>query len=94
MPEASSMARYLPPGRIFAKFSICDSESIRMSRIRFWSLMNQYSQTLNKVGSIVVNDLEYLYISKSTSMRIEISKIYFASFRFLYFSLLYSVFRA
>ena len=60
IPEASSTMRYLPPGLTFAMFSIWDSESIRRSRIRLISFANQYSQTLNKVGSIVLNDLENL----------------------------------
>ena len=59
-PEASSTAIYLPPGRMFARLSIWLRVSPRISRIRFWSLLNQYWQTLNSVGSIVVNDFEYL----------------------------------
>lgn len=57
---------YLPPGRMLAMFIIWDNVSTRRSRIRFWSLVNQYSHTLNNVGSIVVNDLEYLLCNQPT----------------------------
>lgn len=92
IPEASSTARYLPPGLMLAMFIIWDNVSARRSLIRFWSLVNQYSHTLNKVGSIVMNDLEYLSSNQLRSLASE-SNVYFASFRFLYFSLLYSVLR-
>ena len=64
-----------------------------MSLSRFWSLLNQYSQTLNIVGSMTEKDLEYL----SRAGHEGVSEVcgrngtHFISLRFLYFSLLYSV---
>lgn len=60
IPDASSTTMYFPPGLTLAALSIWESESGRMSRSLFWSLLNQYSLTLKSVGSMVEKDLEYL----------------------------------
>src|ERR1700733_6315208 len=90
-PDASSTAMYLPPGRMFAILSIWERVSERRSLILDWSLLHQYSQTLNNVGSTVVKYFEYLKKWVSISL-LWLRVTYFASLRFLYFSLLYSVF--
>ena len=93
-PDASSTARYLPPGLTPAIDNICDNVSQRKSRIRLWSLLNQKSHTLCKVGSIVVNIFEYLRGWDGQNPKEHRDKLgaHFASFLFLYLSLLYSVF--
>ena len=93
-PDASSTAMYLPPGRTFARLSICARESGRMSRGRFWSLLNQYSHTLNIVGSRTEKYLENLTKGQTTGRSWGgegDQTTHLASFLFLYFSLLYSV---
>jgi len=62
-----------------------------MPRMRVWSFENQYSQTLKSVGWTVVNDLEYLYLQTKKTEPHRIAPAYFATFLFLYLSLLYSV---
>jgi len=64
---------------------------MRMPRMRVWSFVNQYSQTLKNVGGIVVNDLEYLYLQTKKANVERVSPTYLAVFLFLYLSLLYSV---
>jgi hypothetical protein len=64
---------------------------MRIPRMRVWSFVNQYSQTLKSVGWTVVKDLEYLYLQTKKTERYRIAPAYFATFRFLYLSLLYSV---
>lgn len=90
IPDASSTARYRPPGRILARLSNWDKVSGRMSRNRVGSLLNQYSQTLNSVGMMVVKPFENLEAVLIYGHE-QSASAYFASLRFLYFSLLYSV---
>jgi hypothetical protein len=97
IPEASSTTRYRPPGPTLPRLSICDKASARMSRSRFWSFLYQYSQTLNSVGSIVAKVLENLNNIISCQSFTALGRRddrHLASFRFLYFSLLYSVLSA
>jgi hypothetical protein len=79
------MAMYLPPDCIFARFSTWDRESTLRSRSRFWSLRNQYSHTLNSVGSTVVNILEYLtfMIEKASDFREARTLLLYVSYIFL-----------
>ena len=56
--------------------------------MRLWSLINQYSQTLNRVGSIVVNDLEYLYRFSQIVMRKGPCTLCLLSFFVLFFAIL------
>lgn len=85
IPEASSTARYFPPWRMLPKFNICDNESTRRSRRRFWSFRNQYSQTLYSVGSMVVNNFEYLlWLSRVYNLHVFHSLRFFAFFVFVF----------
>lgn len=61
-PDASSTTRYRPPGRTPARLIIWASVSGRISLIRLLSLLNQNSQTLCNVGSIVLKTLENLWM--------------------------------
>ena len=56
--------------------------------MRFWSLINQYSQTLKSVGSIVVNDLEYLPHFSQIVMKRGLCILCLLSFFVLFFAIL------
>ena len=92
-PEASSTTKYRPAGLTPARFIICARVSGLIPRIRFGSFLYQNSQILYTVGSMVVNFFANLtHDEQRDDTRYDYDS-YFASLRFRYFSLLYSVFR-